>query len=324
MVFNSSSKTIQSFHYGSGNIEVVNKYKYLGIILSNKGSLKLAVEDLLVKAKKAYAAIYQSLNIYNGAKPKLILKAIDMMVFPILTYGCEVWAPFIYKHSLDDLLRNFRDKMEKFHTRICKNTLGVSRRTTGIACRSELGRYPIIINIICNTYSYYLRMQYAETNSLLGQACLIQKSLHLSKQNNLYSFIEHICYITQHPRQPTAPGRILTKGMMKTMTTKLRITLMKKYNIVQKQMIDKSGKLEILSMTKYNVKFEAYLDHLGLSQRVPIAKLRLSAHNLPVEKGRKYNIMRHKRHCTKCTSSDVGDEFHTLMSCYNPEIQPIR
>ena len=218
MVFNSSNKTIQSFHYGSENIEVVNKYKYLGIILSNKGSFKLAVEDLLVKAKKAYAAIYQSLNIYNGAKPKIILKAIDMMVFPILTYGCEVWAPFIYKHSLDDLLRNVRDKMEKFHTRICKNTLGVARRTTDIACRSELGRYPIIINIICNTYSYYLRMQYAETNSLLGQACLTQKSLHLSKQKNLYSFIEHICYITQHPRQPAAPGRILTKGMAKTMT----------------------------------------------------------------------------------------------------------
>ena len=94
MVFNSSSKTIQSFHYGSENIEVVNKYKYLGIILSNKGSFKLAVEDLLVKVKKAYAAIYQSLNIYNGAKPKLILKAIDRMVFPILTYGCEVWAPW--------------------------------------------------------------------------------------------------------------------------------------------------------------------------------------------------------------------------------------
>ena len=141
-------------NYGSENIEVVNKYKYLGIILSNKGSFKLAVEDLLVKAKKAYAAIYQSLNIYNGAKPKIILKAIGMMVFPILTYGCEVWAPFIYKHSLDDLLRNVRDKMEKFHIRICKNTLGVARRTTDIACRSELGRYPIIINIICNTYSY--------------------------------------------------------------------------------------------------------------------------------------------------------------------------
>ena len=69
----------------------------------------------MAKAKKAYPAIYQSLNIYNGARPKRILKAIDMMVFPILTYGCEVWAPFIHKHSLDDLLRNSRDKMEKFH-----------------------------------------------------------------------------------------------------------------------------------------------------------------------------------------------------------------
>ena len=96
---------------------------------------------------------------------------------------------------------------------------------------------------------------------------------------------------TKHPRQPTAPGRILTKGMMTTMTKKLRLTLLKKYNILQKQIIDKSGKLEILSMTKYNVKFDEYRDHLGLSERVSIAKLRHSAHNLSVEKGRKYIII---------------------------------
>ena len=96
---NNGTKSTPSFHYGNDPIEAVMKYKYLGIYLSNKGSFKLALDDLLVKAKKAYAAMYQSLNIYNGAKPKIILKAVDTMVFPILMYGCEVWAPYIYKHS---------------------------------------------------------------------------------------------------------------------------------------------------------------------------------------------------------------------------------
>ena len=53
-------------------------------------------------------------------------------------------------------------------------------------------------------------------------------------------------------------------------------------------------------------------------------KLRLSDHNLPIEHGRQNNIPRHKRYCTKCKSGAVGDEFHTLMICCQPEIQSIR
>ena len=324
MVFNNGTKSTPSFHYGNDPIEAVMKYKYLGIYLSNKGSFKLALDDLLVKAKKAYAAMYQSLNIYNGAKPKIILKAVDTMVFPILMYGCEVWAPYIYKHSLESLFRNLRDKVEKFHTRICKNILGVKRRTSDIACRSELGRYPLSINIICNTFAYYVRLQHAEQGSLLDQAALVQKSLHLSHQKNIYSFIECICHELTHPRQQAVPGIPINKYRIKTLTKKLREHLLKNYNMIQKEAINRNGKLEILSIIKHNVKFENYLRHLNLSQRLIISKLRLSDHNLPIEHGRKNNIPRHKRYCTKCKSGAVGDEFHTLMICCQPEIQSIR
>ena len=145
---------------------------------------------------------------------------------------------------------------------------------------------------------------------------------HIKK--NIYSFIECICQELTHPRQQAVPGIPINKYRIKTLTKKLREHLLKKYNMIQKEAINRNGKLEILSIIKHNVKFENYLRHLNLSQRLIISKLRLSDHNLPIEHGRKNNIPRHKRYCTKCKSGAVGDEFHTLMICCQPEIQSIR
>ena len=237
-------------------------------------------------------------------------------------YGCEVWAPYIYKHSLESLFRNLRDKVEKFHTRICKNILGVKRRTSDIACWSELGRYPLSINIICNTFAYYVRLQHAEQGSLLDQAALVQKSLHLSHQKI------YIVLLNVFARSWLILGNRQSQGFLsinigsKHWQKSYESTFWK--NKIQKEAINRNGKLEILSIIKHNVKFENYLRHLNLSQRLIISKLRLSDHNLPIEHGRKNNIPRHKRYCTKCKSGAVGDEFHTLMICCQPEIQSIR
>ena len=82
----------------------------------------------------------------------------------------------------------------------------------------------------------------------------------------------------------------------KTLTKKLRERLLKNYNLIQKQAINRNGQLEISSIIKHNVKFENYLRHLNLSQRLIISKLRLSDHNLPIEHGRNNNIPRHKKY----------------------------
>ena len=36
---------------------------------------------------------------------------------------------------------------------------------------------------------------------------------------------------------------------------------------------------------------------------------------MDIEQKRKHGIVRHLRYCRFCTSSNVGDEFHTIMEC---------
>ena len=48
--------------------------------------------------------------------------------------------------------------------------------------------------------------------------------------------------------------------------------------------------------------------------RNAIAKVRLSSHQLAIEKGRHANIERNERKCFQCTD-EIEDEFHFILSC---------
>ncbi len=113
-------------------------------------------------------------------------------------------------------------------------------------------------------------------------------------------------------------------GTISNLIKKLKFGLMRKFTEIQNKSIKKSGKLELLANTKFNIKYEPYLDELNLDQRKAITQLRISAHKLPIEVGRTLKIPRHKRYCKRCSSSQVGDEFHTLMICPYTQFQTMR
>ena len=76
---------------------------------------------------------------------------------------------------------------------------------------------------------------------------------------------------------------------------------------------------------KRNFSLERYLiDIDNFKARQIFTKLRTSNHKLPIEAMRSMNIPRHNRKCNKCSSENIGDEFHILMECPNAEIQAIR
>ena len=62
---------------------------------------------------------------------------------PFLLYGCEIWGPELlsYKTHFD------KSTIEQVHIKFCKQTLNVPWYTENKACRAELGRYPLSIDI---------------------------------------------------------------------------------------------------------------------------------------------------------------------------------
>ena len=71
---------------------------------------------------------------------------------------------------------------------------------------------------------------------------------------------------------------------------------------------------------------EHYLTKLPYNLRMSLSRIRTSNHKLPIETGRysRNYVPREDRVCTKCDSGQLGDEYHFLLACTNPELLTLR
>ena len=156
-------------------LENVKLYKYLGIHISSKNcSLQRTLNDLSVKANRALFSLKTNLNLMK-MPIKLLLKIYDTMVVPILLYGAEVWA------ASSQFTPDKWDKteIEKQHTSLLKQILGLNRSTPNIAISAEFGRLPLLLNAHARVWNYlkYLRKK---TDSCVKDSYKID-SVHVQK-----------------------------------------------------------------------------------------------------------------------------------------------
>ena len=141
MIFNKGGKTVTytPFHFGNSTLEITNEYCYLGIIFVPSGSFTKAMNVLKDKASKAFFKIRNSLN----SQSKCSLKLFNTPILPIISYGCEVWSPYLLKNLNDNNFVKLCDNQprEMLHLKTCKLILGVHRKSSNHAVRGELGSH---------------------------------------------------------------------------------------------------------------------------------------------------------------------------------------
>ena len=72
-------------------LEVVGKYKYLGVIVSYNGNLKFADEQLCNKGLKAVFSLKSKILDLDFSDMKLKLKLFDSLIRSIISYASEIW-----------------------------------------------------------------------------------------------------------------------------------------------------------------------------------------------------------------------------------------
>ena len=82
----------EAWTYNNVNLDVVNKFCYVGLTFTRQLSLPTMVHELCVKGKRILISILSSL--YNsGQLPKTVFfKIFDTKICPQLLYGAEVWG----------------------------------------------------------------------------------------------------------------------------------------------------------------------------------------------------------------------------------------
>ena len=132
-----------NFKIGTEIIEIVQEYTYLGTRLTPTGNFTLAQEHLKEKALHAFSSIRKHTPLHR-LNPNTASKIFDTMIFPILSYNSEVWGMY----TKQDFKKWDNSAIEKIHLKFCKRYLEVNNKASNLACRAELGRLPLLSQLI--------------------------------------------------------------------------------------------------------------------------------------------------------------------------------
>lgn len=238
---------------------------------------------------------------------------------------------------------------EKVHLNFLKWALGVNRLASNLGSWGETGRYPLVYECLNLTLKYVKRLQSLDNNSLVFLAFKEQQTLKLEwfrciepvlKMDKSYE-IDHVTayknsksHSVLQKHVPPQENFLIHNGFVKRIPTQtIKPTISQSFTphiimkLLKSQFKDSwqhtkntSPKLEFYNSIKHVFSKETYLDHVNnFYDRANLTKLRISAHDLQIELGRRNNVQRQDRHCKWCNISldfrTLENEQHFLYSC---------
>ena len=293
-------------------LDQVDKYMYLGIEFSADGKMQQAQLNIRHRSLKAIFKLKSVLRDSN-VSPKLSMKLFDQMVKPIALYGCEIWgalpnlkAPT--QGSVGKLISKYElTPVEKLHVKYCKYALGVHNRSTNYAILGELGRYPILIDIVGQMLKFLRHIQINESkNGILQEALEESQRISMNGGNSWFAIVNSI----------TKTLNISSNNMSRICIKQAKERLRNNFVCKWSHSLRQQNKMATYCKVKQNYCFENYLTEVkNKRHREAMTKIRTSTHKLMVEKGRYLKIPRADRTCPNCSLNVVEDEEHALIEC---------
>ena len=130
MVFSKNGRRSKNlrFTYDGQIVEIVDEFKYLGVIFKSNGRFISAIKLLHEQARKAMYGIISKART-TDMPIDIQFKLFDTLVLPIMTYSCEIWG---YENFVI---------LGKLRLKFCKITLQLRTSSPGYMIYGELGRY---------------------------------------------------------------------------------------------------------------------------------------------------------------------------------------
>lgn len=157
-------------------LEVVNKYVYLGFTFTTTMSLRESANQLATKGKNALFKVLRAYSNLENMSRQTFFKLFDTMIQPILLYASEVWSLLVTD-----------DPTEKVHLFACKRYLNVATRTPNKMVYGELGRHPIGINGKVRALKFWFRLLKMDDSRLPKQAYRMLFSMDIDGKRNWVS-----------------------------------------------------------------------------------------------------------------------------------------
>ncbi len=291
MIFENKRSLAPIFLLGRNIVEVVEKYKYLGIIFYYTGNFKLAQNELYLKGLKALFSISSKIDL-NSINPNLAKKLFCSLVKPIICYGSEVWGEELQKILLRDFDKNDLSPGEKLLNKFCKFSLGVNRKAMNFAVKREMACTPICIEVIFQLLKFETRLNQLDNSRLVHYAYLE----NVSSKSNWYQFIVKLKEKANSTDPIVIKNYFLDKFINKSNNYISNSSRLKFYNLCREE----------------GYCIPSYLEILKPHIKRAVTKLRISAHGLNALTS-KFNKKNNSPNCNLCNVPE--DELHVLLQC---------
>ena len=282
-------------------LEVVQEYKYLGVIFNYNGKFGKSVNYQVQKASRAMFALLRKQN-ELGLDISTMFFLFDTCVLPIALYGCEVWG-------FDNL-----SAIEKLHLKFCKIILKLKSSTSNAMIYGETGRLPIkctvLQRMVCFWYNLCTCKSIKLSSFVYGVVyfnfCLNSNVDECSWLRCIYSVLCCNGLNNIWQQQCVNISYVWLKSKIKL---SLSDTFMQNWwtDVVT------MSKCSNYRYFKTNFSYENYLDVLPNDLKIAVCRFRCRNSKVPVES--KHYILDGNSFCKLCSSNEIGDEFHYLFNC---------
>ena len=337
MVFHSRKAVNQTFRYGEHLLEMVDEFKYLGMVFNKDGSMKHADQQW---SRAMCGAAYNSVSL---AAEYGLSKRVDIALSLFQTYarsqgmyGSQIWStPFL---EIDKI---FDSDVQSRHLSFLRFLTKIKRGTSRWALLHELGQKPFQFNWWKAVARFWNKM-IESNNNLLSAVMKADAGLAQAGvacwTSEVKKALDSLPVVGDEHMVP-AEDRLMMQEKINVGGIILRVK--KQYNIVWNQFERagmnswRSGVVENRKTVTYANCFKSvdlfngdnrYLrsDQFSFYDALRILRFKVGAHNLEVERGR-YSRPRtpwNMRYCSRCSESHlnftdcpVDDEYHMIFEC---------
>jgi hypothetical protein len=292
----------EKFYLGKSELEIVNEYKYLGLIINKNFSWKSHLKKILDKGRKRTNALC-GMGARDGVSVKALLRGWEMLVRPVLEYGAEIWGEKSWREG------------EVLQMEMGRKVLGVSKMTTKEVIQGELGLGNLSSRRIILRLRFWAKIVNMKEDRLIKKVYRQRREAFLEGEKKDK---KNWCYWT---------WKFLKELHLEHLWESEKFELGRNFNNLVKKLVRRKDednwrdrmktkrKLRLYRRLKDRLVLEKYVVELDRSKRRQLTMLRGGTNYLRIERGRWVGEREHERVCNVCLCEEVEDERHFLLAC---------
>jgi hypothetical protein len=289
-------------------IETVDRYRYLGLVLTEFMDLNITVKYVALAAQRALGVLVAKSKSQGGLPYPVFTKLYDTFVQPIIDYGAAIWG-----HKSFSCIQKVQNRAMRYY-------LGVGRRTPNVALQGEMGwSCSEKRQWVCVTRQWCRLRNLQET--CINKTIFKWAYRHAiqGKKNHQKLIVEFYRGIDMDHLCDTQEGL-----QFKHLKDDLISVLSDHYEQVWMEKLHREGavrgtgrnKLRTYRKFKHSIYTEYYVTApMSKGPRSALAKFRCGVAPLRLETGRYTRTPEEERLCTLCDVAEVESEEHCLIRC---------